>query len=114
MMKVEEMKNKIITKVNELIDLYFGENEFVDKMVNATLKVMLNTKQDSISDFLAIMADEDGNIDADTIVEMYASQIGNDGIPFDIKHYIKSDIIRNILPNKSLIITKEDIEKMLH
>lgn len=40
-MKVEELKLRIVKSVNELIDVYYADNDFVDKMINSTLKILV-------------------------------------------------------------------------
>lgn len=59
-----------------------------------------------------LFTDKDGNIDAESIISCYADQVG-DGLELDIKQYIKSDFICNLLPSKVLIISKDDILKII-
>ena len=40
-MKAQEVKLKLVTSVNKLIDTYFGSPIVSEKMINATLKVLV-------------------------------------------------------------------------
>ena len=91
-----------------MINVYFNDNTLVDKITNSTLKAMLKANMTKIDGVLEMFADKDGNIDAEGIIESYAEQLTN-GLEIDIKKYIKSDFICNLLPNKSIIIKKDDV-----
>ena len=59
-----------------------------------------------------MFVDERGEIDVEDIIEEYSNVFGNNGFMFDIRNYIKNDIIKSLLPNKALIIKKEDFENI--
>lgn len=111
-MKASELKLRIQTSAENLIDVYFNDNTIVDKLANSTMKVLLRNNIYKVDDVLKLFTDKEGEIDAKSIIDTYANTFG-EGIPFDIKGYIKSDFVRNLLPNKTLIITKEDILKII-
>lgn len=111
-MKATELKLRIQTVAENLINIYFGDNSIVDKLTNSTLKVLLKNNMYQLDDLLKLFADKNGEIDAQSVINTYAEQLG-DGIPFDIKKFIKNDFVRNVLPDKTLIITKEDILKII-
>lgn len=108
-MKVSEFKLRIVKAINDLIDVYFGEETIIDNMTNSTLKLMVQINANKMDDILQLFADKDGEIDANTIINTYADNINDNGVSFNIKQYIKNDIIRSILPDKTLIISKDDI-----
>ena len=112
-MKTSELKLRVLTEANSLIDVYFGEDTFIDRMVNTTLKILLEQNKDKYDDMLTLFENRDGEIDATTIINNYAEQFTHDGLHFDIKKFIKNDFIRNMIPDKYLIINKEDILKIL-
>lgn len=112
-MTTTEFKARVSKVVRNLIDTYFSENTAIDKMANATLKVLLDSNMTKLDEVIQMFSDKDGNIDAVTIVNSYANSIGDEGMPFDIRDYVKSDFLRGILPRKSLIINKDDIMKIL-
>lgn len=111
-MKSTELKLRIQTVAENLINIYFGETNIVDKLTNSTLKVLLRNNINQLDELLKLFADKNGEIDAQTVINTYVEQF-NDGIQFDIKKFIKNDFIRNVLPDKTLIITKEDLLKII-
>lgn len=112
-MKTAELKLRIITEANELIDVYFSEDTFVDKMANTTLKILIEQNKDKLDDMFKLF-EKDGEIDAEEIINKYAEQFSKDGIRFDVKQYIKNDFVRNMMPDKYLIINKEDLLKIIN
>lgn len=111
-MKKDEFKLRLNNAAERLINAYFGENNVVEKIANSTLKVMLKQNIGKIDSMLEMFTDENGDVDADTIIETYAEQITEAGVPFDIRDYVKNDVVRGFLPNKSLIIKKSDIMRI--
>ena len=111
-MKASEFKIKIINWLNRTIDTYFGSNGISDKFLNATLKILVTQNQNKYDEILNLFADETGDIDEELIVDKYSEVIGN-GFIFDIRDYIKNDLIRSMLPNKALKITKDDMLGLL-
>lgn len=111
-MKANELKQKLEKSAIELINVYYNDNTLIDKLTNSTLKAILKANMTKIDGVLDLFTDNEGNIDAESILSCYAEQIG-DGLELDIKQYIKSDFICNLLPNKVLIISKDDILKII-
>jgi hypothetical protein len=112
-MKITEFKLRVVTGLNRLIDDYFGDNNIKDNFINATLKLLVKQNQNKYDYILNMFADENGCIDAHNVVSTYANMIGDEGITFDIRNYIDNDYLRAILPNKVLIINKNDITSLL-
>lgn len=112
-MNKDELKLRIIKTAEELIDTYFAENTIIDKMANGTMKILLAENHNKIDNFLVMFCDSEGQIDADKIITTYANQIDNNGLKFDIKDYIHNDFVKSILPDKSLLISKDDILKII-
>lgn len=112
-MIANEFKLRVVSMLNGLIDVYFSEDNIIDRMTNSTLKVLLATNIDKIDDFIGMFSNGEGNIDEVSIVNAYADNIKEDGIRFNLKQYVKNDFIRNIIPDKSLIITKDDVLGLL-
>lgn len=112
-MSKKEFKQRVQKAVERLINAYYGENNLVDVFTNSTLKVLLSQNLDKMDDFLCMFEDENGDIDAQQIVNTYIQQISETGIPFDLRNFVKNDTIKAILPNKSLIIKKTDLMKIL-
>lgn len=108
-MNAQEVKLKLITSVNRLIDTYFGSPVVTEKMINATLKVLVKQNAYKIDGMLNLFADQNGNINPQDVLMEYANQIDDNGIVIDIKQYIDNDLLKQFIPNKVLVVKKEDI-----
>jgi hypothetical protein len=113
-MKASEFKLSVVSGINNLIDDYFGSSSKADKFINSTLKIMVKQNTYKLDGVLGLFTDEHGMIDEDIIIEEYSKVIGESGFIFDIRDFIKNDFIKNMLPNKALVVKKEDLRKMLH
>lgn len=111
-MKASEFKLSVVQGLNNLVDDYFGSNTYADKFINSTLKIMIRQNTYKLDDILCLFTDEYGNVDELVIIEEYSKVIGDSGFILDIRDFIKNDFVRNFLPNKALVIKKEDIHKM--
>lgn len=111
-MKKSEFKIKIVNGVNALIDDYFGANTMTDKLINTTLKIIIKQNQNKYDNMLELFADEKGDIDADYIISEYSYMLGEKGFVLDIRDWIDNPTIKNLLPNKALKITQDDIINM--
>ena len=60
-----------------------------------------------------MFADENNEIDAYSLIECYANMVGEQGIRFDLKSYINNEYVKTLIPNKILILKKEDILNMM-
>lgn len=112
-MKVSEFKLRAISTINSLIDTYFGSNTMVDKFVNSTLHIMVKQKSYMLDDVLNLFTDQDGNINEELLIEEYSKMFGENDIIIDIRRYIKNDFVRDMLPDKALVIKSDDILDML-
>lgn len=112
-MKASEFKLRVVSTLNELVDIYFGSDVMIDRFVNSTLHVMIKQKSYMLDDVMNLFTDQDGNIDKELLIDEYSKMFGNKDIVIDIRDYIKNDFIKGILPNKSLIIKSNDILDML-
>lgn len=112
-MNISEVKLKLITSVNRLIDTYFGMPTVTEKMINATLKVVVKQNAYKIDGFLNMFADQNGEINPQEILIEYANQIDDNGLIIDIKQYINNETLKQILPNKVLVLKREDIINLI-
>ena len=112
-MKASEFKLCIVSGVNNLIDDYFGSHSMADKFINSTLKILVKQNTYKMDAIIDVFMDEHGMIDETIIIEEYSKVIGESGFVLDIRDFIKNEMIRSLLPNKALIIKKDDIRKML-
>lgn len=111
-MKTSEFKLSVVQGLNNLVDDYFGTNSHADKFINSTLKIMIKQNTYKLDDILCLFTDANGNIDESVIIEEYSKVIGDSGFILDIRDFVKNDLVKNFLPNKALIIKKEDLRKM--
>jgi hypothetical protein len=111
-MKASEFKLSIVAGMNNLIDDYFGSNSKADKFINSTLKILVRQNTYKLDEVLGIFMDERGTIDEDIILEEYSKVIGESGLIIDIRDFVKNEFIKNLLPNKALIIKKDDLRKI--
>lgn len=112
-MKVSEVKMRLVNTANLLIDQYFGGYSMTDKFVNSTLKIIVKQNIHKIDNIFELFSDKDGEIDLRMMVDEYSNMIGENGFVFDLREYIHNDMIRNFVPNKVLVIKKEDIMSLL-
>lgn len=112
-MNTSEVRLKLITSVNRLIDTYFGMPTVTEKMINATLKVVVKQNAYKIDGFLNMFADQNGEINPQEILIEYANQIDDNGLIIDIKQYINNETLKQILPNKVLVLKREDIINLI-
>lgn len=111
--KVNELKVKLLRGGNDLIDVYFAGNGPTDKIINATVKIILNQNIDKFDDVLSLFSDKDGYIDTDYMIAEYSKAFGTDKIILDLRDYINNDMVRKLLPNKALAIKIDDIANIL-
>lgn len=111
-MKAQEFKLRVEQGLQGLINDYFGTNSISDRFINSTLKIMLKQNSHKIDSMMEFFVDENGCIDENIILEEYADILGENGVVFDLRNFVKNDTIKNFLPNKALVIKAEDLRKM--
>jgi hypothetical protein len=111
--KISEFKLKLLQGGNNLIDTYFAGVSPSERLINATVKIILNQNIDKVDDLIGLFADKDGYIDTDLIVAEYSKAFGTDKIILDLRDFINNDMIKRVLPNKALAIKIDDIANML-
>lgn len=112
-MKTGELKMRLIKAVMGMIDTYFCSNALNEKFINSTLKILVKQNAYKIDSVLELFADKDGEINATEIVAEYANMIDEKGYIFDIKQYVDNDMVKSLIPDKVLVIKREDILNML-
>lgn len=112
-MKISEFKLRVISKLNSLIDEYFGSSTINERFINSTLKFIVKQNSNKYDNVLNLFSDENGEIDMYTLVDYYAEVVGDEGFRFDLKQYISNEYIRNMIPNKVLLLKKDDILNMV-
>lgn len=112
-MKLSEIKIRLSNTANSLIDTYFNETGLTEKFINSTLKLIVKQNIYKIDDMLELFADKDGEIDAEAVINEYANMLGDEGMVFDLKEHVNNPLVRGMLPDKVLVIKKEDILSIL-
>lgn len=112
-MKASEFKLRVVSTLNELVDIYFSSDAIIDRFVNSTLHVMIKQKSYMLDDVMNLFTDQDGNINEELLIDEYSKMFGDKDIVIDIRDFIKNDFIKGMLPNKSLIVKSDDILDML-
>ena len=112
-MKVAEVKIRLINTANSLIDTYFNGSDFTEKFLNSTLKIILKQNIHKLDDVFTLFTDKYGEIDLKMMIDEYSNMISDNGIIFDLKDYVSNDFVKNMLPNKVLVLKKEDIMSIL-
>ena len=111
-MRASEFKLSVVQGINNLIDDYFGSGSMSDRFINSTLKIMVKQNTYKLDDILGLFTDEHGCINEHIIIEEYSKVIGETGFVLDLRDFVKNEMIKNLLPNKALVIRKEDLRKM--
>lgn len=112
-MNIQEVRLKLVTSVNRLIDTYFSSPSVSEKMINATLKVLVKQNAYKLDGILNMFSDKNGEINPQDILVEYANQIDENGVIIDIKQYINNDTLKQFLPNKVLVLKKDDVLNLI-
>ena len=112
-MNISELKMRLLNKANSLIDVYFSEHGLTEKFINSTLKIIIKQNIHKIDNVFELFADKNGDIDLNMLINEYSKMIPEEGITFDLKEHINNDLIKNMIPDKVLIIKKDDIMSIM-
>ena len=113
-LRIAEFKIRLINGVHELIDTYFNGGSISDRLMNATVKIIVNQNIDKLDSTLELFANKDGIVDTDVIICEYTKAFGADKLIIDIRDFVNNDMIKGILPNKALAIKIDDISNILN
>lgn len=111
-MRAGEVKMRIANTAIKMIDTYFSGSALNEKFINSTLKIIVKQNVHKLDKILTLFSDQNGEINTVEIVREYANMIDEQGFTFDIKNYIDNDMIKSIVPDKVLIVKREDILRM--
>jgi hypothetical protein len=113
-MKIGEIKMRLANTVMTLIDTYFSGKTLNEKFINSTLKILLKQNLYKVDSLLSLFADENGDINAEEIIKEYANIIDDSGYVFDLKQFVENDSVKSFIPDKVLVIKREDILSILN
>lgn len=111
-MRMCEFKKKLVNGVDGLIDTYFSGSSISDRLMNATMKIVVNQNVDKLDGIFELLSDKDGMVDTDLIIGEYTKAFGGDKIILDVRDFVDNDMVRKVLPNKALAIRINDIAEM--
>jgi BioD-like phosphotransacetylase family protein len=112
-MKAGEIKMRVSNTAIGLVDTYFNEDNLAEKFINSTLKIVIKQNLYKLDSLLALFTDENGDINVEEIITEYAQMIDETGFVFNLKDYIETDSVKRLIPDKALVIKREDIESIL-
>lgn len=112
-MRMCEFKSRVINGIDDLIDTYFSGTSVSDRLMNATVKIIINQNADKFDGIIELFADKDGMIDADLMLREYSKAFGSDKMILDLRDFVDNDMIKSILPNKAIAIRIDDLAKIL-
>lgn len=110
--KTNEFKIKLLAGVEDLIDTYFAGGNISDRLINATVKIIVNQNIDKLDEFIELFADKSGYIDTEILIKEYGKAFGTDKFILDLRDFVSNDMVRRALPNKALAIKIDDIAKI--
>lgn len=108
-MKAGEVKIRLSNSLMNLIDTYFCSNSINEKFINSTLKIIVKQNLYKIDSMLNLFEDKNGDINVNDIVAEYSKMFDDNGFAFDLKQYVDNDLIKNFIPDKVLVIKRDDI-----
>ena len=97
-MRMCEFKSRVINGIDDLIDTYFSGTSVSDRLMNATVKIIINQNADKFDGVIELFADKDGMIDADLMLREYSKAFGSDKMILDLRDFVDNDMIKSILP----------------
>ena len=110
--RINEFKLRALNGVEGLIDTYFSSDSITDRLMNATVKIVVKQNVDKLDGVVALFADKDGYIDTDLMIREYGKAFGTDKLIIDIRDFVDNDMVRRALPNKALAIRIDDLAKI--
>ena len=110
--KINEFKTRALSGIEDLIDTYFAGNSISERLINATVKIVVNQNVDKFDDFINLFADKDGLIDTDLMLREYSKAFGTDKFILYLRDFINNDTVRRALPNKALAIRIDDVARI--
>jgi hypothetical protein len=111
-LRLQEFKHKAIMGIDGLIDIYFSDAAIGERLMNATIKIVVRQNADKFDNIIELFTDKDGYIDTDMMIAEYTKAFGADKLILDLRNFVDNDMIKRSLPQKALAIKIEDISKM--
>lgn len=97
-MKKEELKDKVIGFLDEMIDEWFDGNGIQETVSRKVAKTVLKANRNKFDSYIDLVTDENGNVLVKDLFDSYEFS----PIEIDLKKY------SYMLPNKVLLFTQDD------
>lgn len=107
-MKKEEFTTNVLNQLDVLINEWFDSNTVQDQITKALAKTVLETNVNKVQPMLDIFSDENGEVRTDILMK-HLENVLPEKIEIDLKKYINMAFV----PNKILLLTKDDIIKII-
>lgn len=114
-MKIDELKLRVSTFIDETIDMYIPQNGFFNKIKNSTIKLWVHQNTWKMNKIMDAFKDENGEIDPYFVINEYEKSLFENGeFRLDIKNIIPPEYteVLNMLPDKIVVFKKEDLYKL--
>lgn len=115
-MKTDELKLRIATFGNDLVDQYIPAVNVIEGLKNTTAKYWISQNIGKLDGVLALFADSNDDIDTVKIREFYEPTLfQNSEFRLDIKSLIPDDqtMLKRMLPDSIILFHKEDLDRIL-
>lgn len=98
-MKVGEMKAVTVDWANKIIDVWFGNGGFAEKMIKPALRVMVKVNVDKMDDFLKAFTKKDGTLMVNELIDEYIGEIPEEGLVLNMSDFLGNNAFaRSISP----------------
>ena len=113
-MKPDEIKLRITSYADDLINKLFPNDNFFDKLKGATAKYWIKQNVWKLDTILTNFVDKDGEINMVDTVNFFVNEIFNENEEFtlDIQSLFENKQLSQYLPNKIIVFTKADLVKL--
>ena len=114
-MKIDEFKLKLLKFGNNLIDSYFPNNNLIDRTSSSMLKYILKNKINELDGMIQLFKTSENEIDIDEFIDFMKENMIGSGLRINLHDYVSPDsFIATMLPDRTLLITKDDLNCFLN
>lgn len=116
-MRTDELKLRIVSFCNDIIDRYFPTDTFINKLKNTTAKYWVDQNVSKLDKLLLVFADDQSEIDVNKLREYYEPILfENEDFCLNIKSLIPDDqdILKKILPDKIIVFHRDDLTNLIY
>lgn len=113
-MKPDEIKLRITSYADDLINKLFPNDNLFNKLKGATAKYWIKQNVWKLDTILTNFVDKDGEINMVDTVNFFVNEIFNENEEFtlDIQSLFENNQLSQYLPNKIIVFTKSDLVKL--